>query len=88
MPVVGDFGGPNAIKGVGEYVRREGGVISTFYSSNVEVYLSRDQKRVFCKSLMDLPHDSGTWFIESRKLQPLRSKLNACAATEPSLHWR
>lgn len=88
VPVVGDFGGPNVIKRIGEYVRRQRGVISAFYSSNVEVYLSRDQKRVFCGSLADLPYDSRTWFIESKKLQPLRLKLNACAATPPSLHWQ
>jgi hypothetical protein len=88
VPVVGDFGGPDAIRRVGEYIRQQQGVVSAFYSSNVEVYLSRDQKRAFCGSLAELPIDGRTWFIESRKLQPLRAKLNACVTIPPSLHWQ
>lgn len=43
VPVVGDFGGPDAIRGVGDYIRQQGSVVSAFYSSNVEVYLSKEQ---------------------------------------------
>ena len=40
VPVVGDFGGPKAIRETGAYVRRHGGRVQAFYGSNVGVYLS------------------------------------------------
>ena len=87
LPIVGDFAGPSAIRRVGDYARQRQQLVSAFYSSNVEVYLTRDQRRIFCGSLATLPHDSGTWFIASARLQPLTTKLKACAGIEPSLHW-
>jgi hypothetical protein len=87
VPVVGDFAGPSAIRRVGDYVRTQHAVVAAFYSSNVEVYLSRDQRRTFCSSLATLPHDAETWFVTGRGLQPLAAKLRACAAIAPSLHW-
>jgi hypothetical protein len=87
VPVVGDFAGPSALRRVGDYVRTHHAVVAAFYSSNVEVYLSRDQRRTFCASLATLPHDAETWFVTGRGLQPLAAKLRACAAIEPSLHW-
>ena len=80
VPVVGDFGAPGAIKRVGDYTRQHGEVVSAFYASNVEVYLSRDQIATFCGSLATLPSDSRTSFIGSQGLQPLTSKLRACEA--------
>ena len=41
VPVVGDFGGPSAIRAVGRYVKEHSAVVSTFYTSNVEAYLFR-----------------------------------------------
>jgi hypothetical protein len=81
VPVVGDFGAPGAIDRVGNYIRKQAGVVTAFYGSNVEVYLSRDQIATFCASLATLPSDSRTWFIGSQGLQPLTSKLKTCAAT-------
>ncbi len=39
VPVVGDFGGPTALKAVGQYLRDHGATVSAFYVSNVEQYL-------------------------------------------------
>jgi hypothetical protein len=41
VPVVGDFGGPKAIRAVGRYLRDHQAVVTTFYVSNVEAYLFR-----------------------------------------------
>jgi hypothetical protein len=87
VPVVGDFAGPSALRRVGDYVRTHRAVVGAFYSSNVEVYLTRDQRRAFCASLAALPHDAETWFLTGRGLEPLAAKLRACAAIAPSLHW-
>lgn len=78
VPVVGDFGGPTAIRRVGDYIRQQGGLVSAFYSSNVEVYLSRQEMAAFCEGLATLPSDSRTWFIRSKGLQPLTLKLQTC----------
>jgi hypothetical protein len=78
VPVVGDFGGPHALRAVGDYIRQHGSFVSGFYGSNVEVYLSRQQMAAFCENLADLPHDAFTWFIGSKGRQPLRTKLKNC----------
>jgi hypothetical protein len=80
VPIVGDFGGPSALKATGEYVRQHRQIITTFYSSNVEVYLNREKTVAFCRNLMGLPHDWNTYFVWSKGKQPLRLKLAACAA--------
>jgi hypothetical protein len=39
VPVVGDFGGPKALRSIGQYARDHDAVVTTFYTSNVENYL-------------------------------------------------
>jgi len=39
VPVVGDFGGPTALRAVGQYLKDHGATVSAFYVSNVEQYL-------------------------------------------------
>jgi hypothetical protein len=85
VPVVGDFGGPHALRAVGDYVRQQGSVVAAFYSSNVEVYLSNQQIAAFCASLAALPYDSRTWLIRSKDLQRLSAKVVACG---PVTHSR
>jgi hypothetical protein len=80
VPVIGDFGGPTALRRIGEYVRGHGAVVSAFYGSNVEVYLNRTQKGAFCLNLATLPRTRSSWFIGSKNKQFLRTKLEACAA--------
>jgi hypothetical protein len=78
VPVVGDFSGPDAVRRAGDYIRSRDEVVAAFYASNVEVYLKREQIAAFCGNLATLPHDDRTWFIGSKGMQPLRSKLRSC----------
>jgi hypothetical protein len=78
VPVVGDFGGPSAIRRVADYVRTHGDAVQAFYGSNVGVYLTNDQTRAFCRSLATLPAAPGAWFIERDSVRSLASKLKAC----------
>jgi len=67
VPVVGDFAGPKAIHGVGEYLKQRRATVSAFYLSNVEQYLFRgmgDAER-FYRNVETLPVDSGSTFIRS-----------------------
>jgi hypothetical protein len=66
VPVVGDFGGPKALRGVGAYVREHGGMISAFYLSNVEQYLGRNGTwGQFCGNVATMPLDESSTFIRS-----------------------
>ena len=78
VPVVGDFGGPHAIRRVGDYVRTHKDRVHALYGSNVGVYLSSQQTRAFCRNLAALPIAARAWFIDSRGVQPLDAKLKAC----------
>lgn len=40
VPVVGDFAGDKALRGIADYVRSHDAIISVFYVSNVEYYLT------------------------------------------------
>jgi hypothetical protein len=78
VPVVGDFAGPQAIRGIGEYVRQHKAVVDAFYGSNVEVYLNRQRAATFCANLATLPYASGTPFIDNKGMQLLSAKLRSC----------
>ena len=66
VPVVGNFGGPKAIRTVGRYLREMDATVSTFYLSNVEQYLRQDGIWVnFCASVATLPLDETSTFIRS-----------------------
>lgn len=78
VPVVGDFGGPTAIRRVGDYVREHSDRIHAVYGSNVGVYLTNQKTRAFCGNLATLPAAPGAWFIESSGMRSLDSKLKAC----------
>ena len=66
VPVVGDFGGPTAIRAVGEYLRSRDAVVGAIYVSNVEQYLFQgDAWRRYYESVATLPIDSTTTFIRS-----------------------
>ena len=66
VPVVGDFGGPRAIRAVGAYLKAHGAKVSTFYLSNVEQYLEQDRKwNTFCRNVASLPLDRSSTFIRS-----------------------
>jgi hypothetical protein len=66
VPVVGNFAGAKAIRGIGQYVRQKGGFVSTFYLSNVEQYLKMDGIwGTFCANVATLPLDKSSRFIRS-----------------------
>ena len=58
MPVVGNFGGPKALRAVGKYVREHGATVTAFYLSNVEQYLQQDGIwGAFCANVASMPLD-------------------------------
>jgi hypothetical protein len=66
VPVVGDFGGPRALRAVGAYARSQGATVTAFYVSNVEQYLQQDGKwEAFCANVASMPIDGTTTFIRS-----------------------
>jgi hypothetical protein len=67
VPVVGNFGGPKALRAVGQYVRDHGGTVSAFYLSNVEQYLKQDGLwMTFCANVASMPLDETSTFIRSQ----------------------
>jgi hypothetical protein len=68
VPVVGNFGGPKAIRAVGQYVKEHGSVVSTFYLSNVEMYLLQQNLwNSFCRNVASLPLGPDSRFIRSAR---------------------
>ena len=66
IPVVGDFGGPKAIRSIGGYLKAHGATVGAFYLSNVEQYLYQDGKwPAFCRNVAALPLDGTSTFIRS-----------------------
>jgi len=66
VPVVGDFGGPKAIRQVAAYLKVRGATVGAFYLSNVEQYLTQDGKwGAFCRNVATLPLDASSTFIRS-----------------------
>ena len=66
VPVVGNFGGPRAIRALGSYLKDRGATVSAFYLSNVEQYLWRDGIwDEFCSNVATLPLDETSTFIRA-----------------------
>jgi hypothetical protein len=66
VPVVGNFGGPKALRAVGKYLKERGATVAAFYLSNVEQYLSQDGLwYTFCANVASLPLDAKSTFIRS-----------------------
>ena len=67
VPVVGDFAGPKAIRGVGEYLKERDAVVTAFYVSNVEQYLFNSYRadQRFYTNVLALPLDSTSTFIRA-----------------------
>ena len=78
IPVVGDFAGTTAIQGIGEYAREHHDLVQAFYGSNVNVYLTNQQKYAFCRNLESLPVSSSTVFIDNDGARLLAMRLRAC----------
>jgi hypothetical protein len=66
VPVVGNFGGPKALRAVGQYVRDHHAVVAAFYLSNVEQYLNQEGIwGNFCANVATMPLDEQSTFIRS-----------------------
>ena len=66
VPVIGNFGGPKAIRAVGKYLKDRNAVVTAFYLSNVEQYLRQDLIwDNFCANVATLPLDETSTFIRS-----------------------
>jgi hypothetical protein len=66
VPVVGNFAGPKALRAVGRYLKEREAIVSAFYLSNVEQYLSREGTwYTFCANVATLPLDASSTFIRS-----------------------
>ena len=64
--VVGNFGGPKALRAVGKYIRDHHEVVTTFYVSNVEQYLFQDGIWPdFYQNVATLPVDDASTFVRS-----------------------
>lgn len=63
VPVVGDFAGPTALRGVGAYIREHGETVTAFYLSNVEDYLTGGLWNAFCNNVSTLPLTESSTFI-------------------------
>ena len=68
VPVVGNFGGPSALRGVGAILRARQQVLGMLYASNVEQYLLRDGIwDTFCQSVATIPVDARSVIVRSSR---------------------
>ena len=66
VPLVGDFGGPKALRSVARFLEVHHASVSVFYTSNVEQYLFRDQAwQHFYENVAAMPLDSHSTFIRA-----------------------
>lgn len=66
IPVMGNFGGPKAIKAVGAWLKERGATVGAFYASNVEQYLFQDNLAYnYYENVASLPIDTASVFIRS-----------------------
>ncbi len=66
IPVVGDFGGTKALAAIGDYLRKNGMMVTAFYTSNVEQYLFDSAVfEGFAKNIRKLPINDKSLFIRA-----------------------
>ena len=79
IPITGDFGGPKALRAIGNYVRLRGGTVRAFYLSNVEQYLFQDGKAsAFYGNVATLPVDESSVFIRPQALRRIATPRPLC----------
>jgi hypothetical protein len=61
IPLVGDFGGPKAIRMAGQYLKDHGTRVNVFYISNVEDYIRTWP--AYASNVASLPADASSLFI-------------------------
>jgi len=66
IPIVGDFAGSKAFKAIANFLQKNGMMISTFYTSNVEYYLFENgQWRNYVANVRALPMTDDAVFIRA-----------------------
>jgi len=67
VPVVGDFGGPHALRSIGSWLHEHEATVSAIYTSNVEQYLfgSDDAWRRYYTNLESVPTDARSTFVRA-----------------------
>ena len=66
IPVVGDFAGPKALAGVGDYLRKNGFTVTAFYTSNVEMVLFQNGiYEAYAANLKKLPCNDRSLIIRA-----------------------
>ena len=66
IPIVGDFSGTKALAAIGDYLRKNGLMVTSFYTSNVEQYLFDSAVfDGFAKNVKKLPIDDKSVFIRA-----------------------
>ena len=71
VPVVGDFAGPKALRGVGNYVRARGSIVRVLYASNVESVLQNLGKQTaFCANAATLPQSDDSVIVRWGRMLP------------------
>jgi hypothetical protein len=64
IPLVGDFGGPRALRMAGQYLRDHGAIVNVFYLSNVEDYI-QPVVNGYARNIASLPIDRSSLFIRT-----------------------
>ena len=68
VPVVGDFAGEKALRGIARYLRARDATVAAFYLSNVEDYLRRSGTWLqFCNNATSLPIDAKSLFVRAAR---------------------
>lgn len=86
IPIVGDFAGPKAIKSVAQYLKSHNAVVSVFYISNVEDYLSGSWDS-YKANLASLPVDPLGLFIRFVPQSTLLRSIREVPARWPGKNW-
>lgn len=102
IPMVGNFAGPMTLEAIGTWAREHGGIVTVFYTSNVEQYLFQDRLwDRFRHNVATMPHDRTSTFIRScfsscsspggsravTLLDSVRDLLDAAAQGRISFYW-
>ena len=62
IPLVGDFGGPKALRMAGQYLKDHGAILNVFYLSNVEDYIGNVWSQ-YLSNLASFPMDSSSMLM-------------------------
>jgi hypothetical protein len=91
VPLVGDFAGQKALRNIGRYLKAHNTTVTAFYASNVEYYLSPEEKQAFYANLAEIPVDSSSMLIryilgsQARNLPWWKQDMDDVSAISPMI---